>query len=752
MRRPAIFFAIYAFAIVAIFFTRPFTLRTDIMDVAPVVREDPQVTKALDRLSRAYTGRLNILFGASELIKAKDAGVFFKDNLTDKPFKVQFLISEQENDYLSLLSTYNHRLLSDATAHLLEMCDYETIRNNSLAMLYSPVAVNVLPLEQDPFLLASDFMMNLGITKSSFFPNQGVLSAKLDGLFYAYMSIELEDTSPSYFKHVFNGIERAKAKTFVDFPDVSINISGIPAHSARAISKSIAETNIITGASVFLLMLISLIVFRSAVCFLYAVCTVGMGIALAIMLTAIIFGEIHVLALVFGASLIGLCLDYHIHYFVEKGISNQPWINIGRAVSICLITSVAGFGVMMLSGVPILMQIAVIATIGLINTYFIIRFLYPVFLKKSNVRAISPFVSSLEKRLANFVRVAFRKHTAIKLAVVLIFSLAGIIQLRSGDDLKNLYKPEKDMIESEALFARVGGATSAPVMVVIQGTDEQDVLEKEEIFRNSLHSFNYRAVSQAIPSFRKQNRNFALTENLYENELDTLLSTISAPKGLKNKMYNNLLAQKDRPLEISEIPDSLKFLLSENTSIILVENATDKAKLASLAREAGAHFSDRIQEITHILNTLRNKVTIIFLLVIATVFSAIAVVYRSMRDAFYMLSPAFMSVLITLGVLGFAGEQITLFHVLALFLVVCLGADYVIFRVEGRDTGNQTGSAIALSCLTSIVAFGALGFTSFAVTRALGITLGLGFTIAYLLSPLATLSIKRKADMNYNTG
>ena len=792
MRRSVLFFALYTFAIVAVFFVRPFILKTDILDVAPTVREDAEVTEALDRLTRAYTNRLNILFGASELSNAKNAGVFFKDSLilscvqslerkerqsffkreqsthyqelagngvpppsyqvdpdwmqlgmTDQPFKVQFLISEQENDYLGLLSAFNHRLLSDNTARLLETGDCETIRNNALAMLFSPVAINLLPLEHDPFLLASDFMMNLGITKSSFFPNQGVLTVNQDGVSYAYMTIELDNSSASYLKHVFHEIEKAKALTLEYFPDVSINISGVPTHSARAIAKSIAETNLIAWASVILLVLISYAVFRSAKSFFYALCTVGVGIVLAFMLTSVIFGEIHVLVLVFGASLIGLCLDYHIHYFAERGISDQPWSSIGRAVSICLITSLAGFGVMMLSGVPILLQIAVFASIGLTNAYFIIRFLYPVFLPKTNVRAISPIVNRLEKRLAEAVRAVFRKHSAIKIAILVLFSLAGILQLRSGDDLKSLYKPEKDLIESEALFARVSGTSSAPVMVVIQGTHEQDVLEKEELFRNLLHDINHRAASQAIPSHRRQNRNFALTEDLYNNELDTLLSKMDTPQGIKKRMFDHLIAQKDRHLEISEIPDSLKFLLSEKNSVILVENATNKTELANLAREGGAHFSDRIQEISQLLNDLRERATIILLLVFAAVFSAIAIAYKSIREAFSMLIPAFLSVLLTLGILGFAGEQITLFNILALFLVICLGADYVIFRVEGRDTTSHTGTAIALSCLTTTVAFGALGFTSFAVTRALGITLGLGIAIAYLLSPLATLSLKR---------
>jgi predicted exporter len=128
------------------------------------------------------------------------------------------------------------------------------------------------------------------------------------------------------------------------------------------------------------------------------------------------------------------------------------------------------------------------------------------------------------------------------------------------------------------------------------------------------------------------------------------------------------------------------------------------------------------------------------------VFCAIAAVYRSPARAFAIVAPSLLAVLLTLGVLGFAGARVSLFHVLALLLVVYLGADYAVFRAEGQRRGGHTGAAVALSCLTSAVSFGALGLTSFAVTKALGVTLCLGLTLSYLLSPLATAKLWEEAD------
>jgi predicted exporter len=738
MNRFVLFFALYALAVAGAFFFSPPVIKTDIMDIAPAVQEDPKVTETLNQLFMAYTNRVNVLFGAKDLSKAVEAGVFFKDMLAGQSLKINFMLDESGAEIVDILSNFSHRLLSDATAELLEAKKYKEVKDRALAMLYSPASVGLLPLEQDPFFLSTDFMMNMGLAESNFSPSKGVLSASRDGVAYAYMSLELSGFSPAYLLPVIKDINRAEKETIKRFQGASINISGVPLHSARAISKSAFETNIIAGASILLIFLISYVIFRSVKCFFYALFTLVIGIALAFMLTSLMFREIHVLVPVFGASLIGLCIDYHIHYFTERGFVDDPWPNLGRAFGICLATTVAGFAVMAFSGVPILLHMAIFAIFGLLNTYAIIRFLYPKFLQNAKISAISPRVVRAETRLRKAVVAGFRKHYFVKVALILVVSVVGMIRLKPGDDLRNLYKPEKNLLGEEAFFAEVSGMASMPVMLVVKGNSEQEVLEKEEELRRALDGFTYRAVTQAIPSLRKQKRNYALVEALYENELDAYLATIGAPSGMKGKMMASLISQKDTPLIPGEMPKALKPLFNEESSVIVVENAGDKAMLSRIAEEGGVLYSDRFQEISKALKMLRERATWFLLLTCALVFCAIAAVYRSLAKALAIVVPSFLAVLLTLGVLGFAGVRVSLFNVLALLLIVYLGADYAVFSAEGKSRGGHTGSAVAISCLTSIVSFGALGLTSFAVTKALGATLCLGLMFSYLLSPLAT--------------
>jgi predicted exporter len=741
MNRRVLFFALYALAVVGAFFCRPPAIKTDIMDIAPAMREDPKVAETLNRLSGAYTNRVNVLFGAEDIRDAVKAGAFFMGMLTGQPLKVNFLLDKDGVDILGILSNYNHRLLSDSAAGLLEAGKYGEIRDNALAMLYSPAGMGLLPLEQDPFFLATDFIMNMGLAGSNFSPSHGVLATSHNGVAYAYMSLEMGGSSPAYLLPVAKEIGRAEKETAGRFQGVSINLSGVPLHSARAISESAMETNIIAGASVLLIFLISYAIFGSSRCFFLALFTTGAGIALAFMLTSLAFGEIHVLVALFGASLIGICIDYHIHYFAEKGFADDPWPNVRRAFGICLATTVAGFAIMAFSGVPVLLHMAVFAIFGLANTYAIIRFLYPTFLKNAKVRAIPPWAVRAEGRLMKAVAAGFRGHFFFKAAVIVIVSGAGILRLSTGDDLKDLYRPEKGMLGKEAFFAEIGGMVSSPVMIVVKGDGEQDVLEKEEGIRRALGGLAHRSVTQAVPSLRRQERNYALVEALYKNELDAYLATIGAPPGMKARVMVGLLSQKDSALTPGEMPKALEPLYDGESSVVVIENAVDRAELSRMAREGDALYCDRFREISLALGMLRERATWFLLLTCALVFCAIAAAYRSPARALAIVAPSFLAVLLALGILGFAGARVSLFNVLALLLVVYLGADYAVFSVERQRRGGHTGAAVALSCLTSVVSFGALGLTSFAVTKALGVTLCLGLAFSYLLSPLATAQL-----------
>jgi len=63
--------------------------------------------------------------------------------------------------------------------------------------------------------------------------------------------------------------------------------------------------------------------------------------------------------------------------------------------------------------------------------------------------------------------------------------------------------------------------------------------------------------------------------------------------------------------------------------------------------------------------------------------------------------------------------------------------DYTIFFTEGHQAASETGLAVLLSALTTLLSFGLLFLSETPALEAVGLTVMLGIGLALLLSPLA---------------
>jgi len=123
-----------------------------------------------------------------------------------------------------------------------------------------------------------------------------------------------------------------------------------------------------------------------------------------------------------------------------------------------------------------------------------------------------------------------------------------------------------------------------------------------------------------------------------------------------------------------------------------------------------------------------------------------AVLYPRYRGRTWrVLAPTAAASVLTLTVMGFSGQQLQLFHVLALMLLLGVGVDYGIFMQE--DAKGIAGSAhdapwlaVALSAASTILSFGLLALSGTPALRAFGLTMLLGAALVWLLAPCFSVS------------
>ena len=98
------------------------------------------------------------------------------------------------------------------------------------------------------------------------------------------------------------------------------------------------------------------------------------------------------------------------------------------------------------------------------------------------------------------------------------------------------------------------------------------------------------------------------------------------------------------------------------------------------------------------------------------------------------------SCLFAFGLLGLTGQTLNLFHLLGAFLGVCLSHNYAIFSAENAARGDEPPPSIRLSALTTAVSFGVLALSQIPVVAALGTIVGLIVLTALLLVELEPLA------------
>ena len=129
---------------------------------------------------------------------------------------------------------------------------------------------------------------------------------------------------------------------------------------------------------------------------------------------------------------------------------------------------------------------------------------------------------------------------------------------------------------------------------------------------------------------------------------------------------------------------------------------------------------------------------------VLVVLGVLSLRYRLAGGAAVLL-PTLLGMAASLAIAGYAGVPVTLFSVMALMLVLGVGANYSIFLVEGKGRIGITSIAVALSAATTVLSFGLLAFSGTAALARFGGTLLAGVAVAVLLSPLALSLGPRRA-------
>ncbi len=654
---------------------------------------------------------------------------------------------EQARDFYA---PYRDRLLTPAQRDQLRQADPAALAEQALASLYGPMgAPRLTQWRQDPLALWPQWWQQQAQGAGMRVGEDGLLQA--DGKHWAVLQYDTRDSAFQLDGERYLGglLERAGAAARAVTPDLEVLHAGVPLHAEAAAVQANREINTIGWGSLAAVLLLVWLAFRSPrpILLVAASLLIGCGVALAV--TVLVFGKVHVLTLVFGASLVGVAEDYGIHWFGSRQAepADRRWKLLRHLLPglwLALLTSALAYLALGLAPFPGLRQMALFSVVGLTAAFLTVIFWFP-WLDGGTIRQ-TRFSVWLGGTLERWPRLHGRRPLALFIGATLLLSALGIARLQYDDNLRSLQSSPPALMAEQIRLSQLLGMPSPAQFYLVQGADAAQLLQHEEALTARLRTLadagrigGYRAISDWLPSPARQQADAALTAQVEPAVLAAVSAAVGEP--LQRPAFASApmtaaafiaapASQPFRHLWLGEVGGQM-------TSVVMVDDLSRADALQVLQGAAaglpGVRWVDRTADFSQLLGHYRKLMSGLLLVGIALVFAALWLRYR--RQAWRVFAPTLIAGALTLGLLGLFGQPLQLFNVLALLLLLGMGIDYGIFLIEHRGDASAW-LAVCVGAASTWLSFGLLGLSATPALRAFGLTLLFGIGLVWLISPL----------------
>lgn len=629
-------------------------------------------------------------------------------------------------------------------------------------------------LIRDPFGLAGAWQSwltpaNLSLSGGQLLLRAPTSSADQPGNGYRLISATL--TGSAYAMSDQQALEQAVNGVKADYPDVQLLRSGLVFHASNGARQAKQEISTIGLGSLIGVLLLLWAVFRTPRRLPLLLVPVATGVLFALPLTWWAFGSLHVLTLAFGASLIGISIDYVLHLecmrrlATTNGRGGLAALWPGLTLGLC--SSLAAYLAITLTPMPGLRQMGMFAALGLIGAWLSVRLWLPQLpLPAQATRADSPAA----RAAGCLARAIPGKRSWQALGLLLLAALASLYGLRSDDRLTQLNPSPASLINEQREVQRLLAEPDGLRYLIVQAETDAALLTRLHALEDTFQQLNARqqlghwaSLAQQLPTLEQQQANLGAMRERTRTLLPQVLNTAGLPPELITRAEQAIAdAHPLRPADWVALPagemGQRLWLDSRSAAIGIVRfgdvTAEGSAALARLAADDDSlEYVDQVARLSTTLGRIRSEMA--WLVGGAVVLISLLLALRYRRSTWRALLPPLGGLVLTLSALTLAGVGLNLFHLLGLLLVLGIGLDAGIFCAEhparrslsatASDAAQTSASrasqasllAISLSCASSLLAFGLLSFSQTPALAALGLACLLGLSATWCLVPFA---------------
>ncbi|ETF10161.1 MMPL family transporter [Pseudomonas moraviensis] len=507
------------------------------------------------------------------------------------------------------------------------------------------------------------------------------------------------------------------------------------------------------GATVGILLLLLLAFRRWGV--LLAFVPVLVGMLFGAVACVALFGHMHVMTLVLGSSLIGVAVDYPLHY-LSKSWSLKPWHSWPAlrltlpGLTLSLITSVIGYLALAWTPFPALTQIAVFSAAGLLGAYLSAVCLLPALLKNVQLRPaqwplrLAERLIHLREALLGCIR------TPALLALLIAFCVGGLMQLQSKNDIRQWVGAPQHLTDEAQTIARITGYQPTSQFFLIRAANQEQLLERQAALSERLQQLvnldklqGYLALDQLVsapsqqqlvreslnklPSFWQPLLDLGVPVTALQNELQQLQTL---PAEDIDAALAGPLGEPYRTLWLGPTEDGVAAMTSlqglNNPSLLRVQ-ALDLPGVVLVDRLGDLNKVFAATQISAAELKLASCVLIVLVLMLPF----------GLTGALRIVALPLLAALCSLASLGWLGQPLTLFSLFGLLLVTAISVDYAILMREQVGGAAVSLLGTLLAAVTTWLSFGLLAVSSTPAVSNFGLSVSLGLAFSFMLAPWA---------------
>ena len=608
---------------------------------------------------------------------------------------------------------------------------------------------NLLSLEQD-WLGFGRFAQQTQQGNVQWHAENGMLTVKQDNMTWVLLRAELQQND------FINPSENLTAlltgnRQYLTQSGAQFKITGSALFAADAKQKAEKESTLMSVLGVSLTLLLLLIVFRTPR-ILWLFLPILIGMLSGVVATVWGFGQIHILTLVIGTSLVGVLIDFPLHWLAGS-LFDRKWLpllamqKLRFTFFISLLVTLLGYGLLAFTHLPILQQTALFSAVSLITALLATQLFLPYLFYRYQPTTLLPerrTFNLIQKGLNSFANKRFNKGT---LLIISLLVLGGGIKSSWHDDIRQWVSMPQSMLNEAKTIGELTGVDLGSQYFLLTAENGALLLEKDAKLSKQLAQRNitFKSLSQWIAPLAEQKQFAEYLQHISADDY-AVLNDIGVPP---EKIQQNLTALSQRkPLTLSEalntqLGQAWKMLylgeLAPNqvASIIKISQA-DSATMQALANNRDIFWQDKRSHLNQAFKEAKEQAA--WLKIISFVIAGLLLwkVFETKTSIRILFIPC-VAILGTVAILGWIGLPIGLFSMFGLLLVSAIGIDYAVYMKTVHEELSHKHITLTLAACTTLISFLLLAISS---TPAVA-TFGISVSIGVIISLLTTLKLMR---------